>query len=176
MHCLHEQNVLHRDLKPGNILVRQNTEDDSNVSSASNANHRNPKILVKIGDFGYARFVILYKASNPGVLKKKICLSSKFFMHDRAFPHFMQKNSKNSTEVATWCYRAPELLFKGANHQYINPATKEIDVWSLGCIFAELFERKRLFHANCEEQLLKCIVTSKFSLFFLFYQLLNKKT
>lgn len=41
--------------------------------------------------------------------------------------------------VATRWYRAPELLLMWET------ATKAIDVWSVGCIFAELFLRKALF-------------------------------
>lgn len=41
--------------------------------------------------------------------------------------------------VATRWYRAPELLLMW------DTATKAIDVWSVGCIFAELLGRKTLF-------------------------------
>jgi mitogen-activated protein kinase 1/3 len=41
--------------------------------------------------------------------------------------------------VATRWYRSPELLFMW------DTATKAMDVWSIGCIFAELLNRKVLF-------------------------------
>lgn len=48
--------------------------------------------------------------------------------------------------VATRWYRAPELLFM------YDTATKAIDVWSVGCIFAELLNRKVLFQGeNCKK-------------------------
>ena len=42
-------------------------------------------------------------------------------------------------EVVTQYYRAPELLLK--MNEYATP----IDIWSIGCIFAELALRKPLF-------------------------------
>jgi nemo like kinase len=45
-------------------------------------------------------------------------------------------------EVVTQYYRAPELLL-GANHY-----SYSIDVWSVGCIFAELLGRRILFQAS----------------------------
>ena len=41
--------------------------------------------------------------------------------------------------VATRWYRAPELML--SVHQF----TKAIDVWSVGCIFAEMLGREALF-------------------------------
>jgi mitogen-activated protein kinase 1/3 len=41
--------------------------------------------------------------------------------------------------VATRWYRAPEVILTWKEY------TKAIDMWSVGCIFAELFLRKPLF-------------------------------
>ncbi|XP_076000204.1 cyclin-dependent kinase 4 isoform X2 [Genypterus blacodes] len=78
---LHSNMVLHRDLKPDNILV--NSHGD-----------------VKIADFGLARLYSFNIALTPGV-------------------------------VTLW-YRAPEVLL---NSVYMS----SVDIWSAGCIFAELF-------------------------------------
>lgn len=54
-----------------------------------------------------------------------------------------QDSSRNMTqEVVTQYYRAPELLM-GAKHY-----TSAIDIWSVGCIFAELLGRRILFQAQ----------------------------
>ena len=45
-------------------------------------------------------------------------------------------------EVVTQYYRAPEILM-GAKHY-----SGEIDIWSVGCIFAELLSRRILFQAQ----------------------------
>jgi len=45
-------------------------------------------------------------------------------------------------EVVTQYYRAPEMMM-GAKHY-----TSAIDVWSVGCIFAELVTRRILFQGQ----------------------------
>jgi len=49
-------------------------------------------------------------------------------------------------EVATLGYRAPELLCRGATH---GPA---IDMWSVGCVLAELLIRQNIFRCTEERQ------------------------
>ena len=91
MKYIHSANVLHRDLKPGNLFINANCE-------------------LKIGDFGLAR-----TSSSSEV-------------------------DFNMTEyVVTRWYRAPELLLNSADY------TAAIDVWSVGCIFMELFIHEPLF-------------------------------
>ncbi|RWS05295.1 serine/threonine-protein kinase NLK-like protein [Dinothrombium tinctorium] len=99
---LHSARILHRDVKPGNLLVNSNC-------------------LLKICDFGLAR------VTEPNVAK-----------------HMTQ-------EVVTQYYRAPELLM-GAKHY-----TSAIDIWSVGCIFAELLGRRILFQAQTPIQQLELI-------------------
>ncbi|XP_077350799.1 cyclin-dependent kinase 6 [Festucalex cinctus] len=96
---LHVNMVLHRDLKPPNILV----------SSSG---------LVKIADFGMSRLYTFNKALTPGV-------------------------------VTLW-YRAPEVLLK-------SPYMSSMDVWSAGCVFAELFLLKPLFNGFSEAHQLQMI-------------------
>lgn len=45
-------------------------------------------------------------------------------------------------EVVTQYYRAPELLMGARRYSF------SVDVWSIGCIFAELLSRKILFQAH----------------------------
>jgi cyclin-dependent kinase 8/11 len=47
--------------------------------------------------------------------------------------------------VVTFWYRAPELLL-GARHY-----TKAIDIWAIGCIFAELLTTEPIFHCRQED-------------------------
>jgi len=96
---LHAANIIHRDMKPSNLLV----STDSSI---------------KIIDFGLSRGI----SSNPLV--------------DVANEAFTPQN------VTTLWYRAPEVLL-GCSH-YGPP----VDVWALGCIFAELLIKKPLFPAN----------------------------
>ena len=58
---------------------------------------------------------------------------------------------KNFThEVVTLWYRAPDILMGSKNY------STSVDIWSVGCIFAEIVTRKPLFAGqNEEEQLYK---------------------
>ncbi|MQL96213.1 hypothetical protein Taro_028885 [Colocasia esculenta] len=95
---LHSANILHRDLKPGNLLVNANCD-------------------LKICDFGLAR------TSNG-------------------------KGQLMTEYVVTRWYRAPELLL------CCDYYGTSIDVWSVGCIFAELLGRKPIFPGtDCLNQL-----------------------
>lgn len=89
MEYCHARRVLHRDLKPQNLLI-----DES----------RN----LKLADFGLARA---------------------FGIPLRAYTH----------EVVTLWYRAPEILM-GSRHY-----STAVDMWSIGCIFAEMVLKKPLF-------------------------------
>nr|AKL87250.1 mitogen-activated protein kinase 18 [Linum usitatissimum] len=99
LNYLHSANILHRDLKPGNLLVNANCE-------------------LKICDFGLARTT-------------------------------SQGNEEFMTEyVVTRWYRAPELLLSSDNYG------TSIDIWSVGCIFAEILGRKPIFPGTeCLNQL-----------------------
>ncbi|XP_077996277.1 serine/threonine-protein kinase NLK-like isoform X3 [Glandiceps talaboti] len=90
---LHSAHILHRDIKPGNLLVNSNC-------------------VLKICDFGLARV-----------------------MEPDESRHMTQ-------EVVTQYYRAPEIL-TGTKHY-----STAVDVWSVGCIFAELLGRRILFQAQ----------------------------
>ncbi len=92
---LHSCNVLHRDLKPGNLLVNEDCH-------------------LRITDFGLARGV------DPA--------------HER---------SDVLTEyVVTRWYRAPEIVLCAESY------TKAVDLWSVGCIIAELLGRRPLFKGS----------------------------
>jgi cyclin-dependent kinase 2 len=97
----HGRRILHRDLKPQNLLVdRQHNQ-------------------LKLADFGLARA---------------------FGIPVRAYTH----------EVVTLWYRAPEILL--GSKTYSTP----VDLWSIGCIFAEMLNHKPLFPGDSEiDQLFK---------------------
>ncbi|CAG8607444.1 16583_t:CDS:10 [Dentiscutata erythropus] len=90
---IHSANVLHRDLKPGNLLVNADCE-------------------LKICDFGLARGFSEDPGANAGFMTEY---------------------------VATRWYRAPEIMLSFQSY------TKAIDLWSVGCILAELLGGRPIF-------------------------------
>ncbi|KAJ3299861.1 Cyclin-dependent kinase 3 [Borealophlyctis nickersoniae] len=90
-HC---HRILHRDLKPQNLLIDQHG-------------------MLKLADFGLARA---------------------FGVPLRTYTH----------EVVTLWYRAPEILL-GSKHY-----STAVDMWSVGCIFAEMCLRHPLFPGDSE--------------------------
>lgn len=69
-------------------------------------------------------------------------------------------NTPMTLEVVTQYYRAPELL-AGCKHY-----DTAIDMWSVGCIFAELLGRKILFEAASQTKQVRIHVYSMFFLEF----------
>jgi cyclin-dependent kinase len=98
----HASRVLHRDLKPQNLLI-----------SADG--------MLKIADFGLART---------------------FGIPVRSYTH----------EVVTLWYRAPDVLL--GSRKYSTP----VDVWSCGCIFAEMVTGRPLFPGSDDNDQLRRIV------------------
>eukprot|EP01104_Vermistella_antarctica_P002777 TRINITY_DN12996_c0_g1_i1.p1 TRINITY_DN12996_c0_g1~~TRINITY_DN12996_c0_g1_i1.p1 ORF type:complete len:304 (-),score=61.24 TRINITY_DN12996_c0_g1_i1:172-1083(-) len=90
----HSHRVLHRDLKPQNLLIDREG-------------------ALKLADFGLARA---------------------FGIPVRTYTH----------EVVTLWYRAPEILL--GHNLYSTP----VDIWSIGCIFAELVNKSPLFPGDSE--------------------------
>jgi len=85
---IHSAGVVHRDLKPQNLLVNANCD-------------------LKVCDFGLARTI--------------------------------EEEDRLTEYVVTRWYRAPEVLLSPGKYN------KELDVWSVGCIMAELFLRNPVF-------------------------------
>jgi serine/threonine protein kinase len=100
----HSSGILHRDLKPQNILISSDNK-------------------VKIADFGLARQY-----------------------------HFNLEKLNMTKNQATLWYRAPELLLGEQNYG------TGIDMWSLGCILAELVIRKPVFMGDSQiDQIFKIL-------------------
>ncbi|KAJ9591982.1 hypothetical protein L9F63_001494 [Diploptera punctata] len=90
----HNNNIVHRDVKPENVLVSQLG-------------------VIKLCDFGFARLL-----ANPG----ETC----------------------TDYVATRWYRAPELLVGDTKYG------REVDIWAVGCLFAEMMTGDPLFPGDSD--------------------------
>lgn len=97
----HEKNIMHRDLKPQNLLIDRDG-------------------CLKLADFGLSRVIGIPVAGF-------------------------------STEVVTLWYRAPDVLLGSSTY------STKIDMWSIGCIMAELYLLSPIFPGkNVQDQI--CLI------------------
>ena len=115
----HSANVIHRDLKPANILANKNCD-------------------LKICDFGLDHGkikdddkTVLNLIENPSL---PIEYSNNIIYDD-------SKRELNDRNISRW-YRAPEAILSPDDYK------KPVDIWSIGCILAELLGRQPLFPAD----------------------------
>ncbi|KAL8042594.1 hypothetical protein ABFX02_09G062800 [Erythranthe guttata] len=102
---LHSNKLMHRDLKPGNILVNKDEKGILNL---------------KICDFGMCR-------------------------------SFGSRSGLYTPSVGTSWYKSPEILLGAKKY------SSAVDMWSVGCIMAELFTGKALFRGESELDQIKCV-------------------
>jgi mitogen-activated protein kinase 1/3 len=116
LNYVHSAGIYHRDLKPANCFVNQDC-------------------TVKIGDFGLSR-AIGGERQEPDKPDEQMH-SPRGHGEQQAqpiphVPHTKRLQNALTRHVVTRWYRAPELILLQRDY------TEMIDVWSVGCIYAEL--------------------------------------
>ena len=90
------------------------------------------------------------KGANILMTKEGVIKLADFGLARKIYPDY-KKNLNYTVKVVTLWYRAPELLM------FIKNYTSTVDIWSLGCFFAELFLKKTLFPGDNESRQMKFI-------------------
>lgn len=125
---IHTAAVLHRDIKPGNILLIDNSR-------------------MLICDFGLARSVASYKGPSEYIKKnkspermKELSTKSGSSMSEEEKEEYMNLEIPTMTHqltsyVVTRWYRAPEIILCHSDYG------SGIDIWAVGCILAEMLSK-----------------------------------
>ncbi|GAY54296.1 hypothetical protein CUMW_155630 [Citrus unshiu] len=135
--------VCHRDVKPQNLLVDPLTHQ------------------VKLCDFGSAKVLILRKKSSSFTYGFVGCMHEATSQWLSALSSWLiactldtvkVKGEANISYICSRYYRAPELIFGATEY------TTSIDIWSAGCVLAELLLGQPLFPGeNAVDQLVEII-------------------
>ena len=148
MNHMHSHSFFHRDLKPSNLLY----------------NEANGRLV--IADFGLAKRFEPFTEDDRKKLLKKAQEEENETKDGDQLKSVGRNRSLwsrcHTLPVVTLWYRSPELLLitpvDPSNQNEIGRGLRgdydgtKVDVWSVGCIFAELFTRKVLFDGDGEQK------------------------
>ena len=115
----HSAKVIHRDLKPANILANKNCD-------------------LKICDFGLDHGKL---KDDDKTVQNLIDNPSLPIEYSNSIIYDDSKRELNDRNISRW-YRAPEAILSPETYD------KPVDIWSIGCILAELLGRQPLFPAD----------------------------
>jgi serine/threonine protein kinase len=116
--CVHAAGFIHRDVSPSNVLF--------DVSGG-----------VRLSDFGQARRTSPSPAANGPATNENVVSQGSSTLH--AAQQEEDTDAAMSPMVGTRWYRAPELLFGARRY------SAAVDMWSVGCLFAEMLTGRALF-------------------------------
>ena len=125
--------------------------------------HNKHPDLIYVKLFGYQLFAGLSYLHHHGVCHRDIKPSNVLIdindgrcqLCDFGSAKFLRKGEESVSYIATRSYRAPELILDCRDY------TTKIDVWSAGCVLAEMFlEGRQLFKARNADGVLELIAST----------------
>nr|KYP61631.1 Cyclin-dependent kinase F-1 [Cajanus cajan] len=164
LHACHRHMVLHRDLKPSNLLISEHgllkIADFGQVLKLINYGHA--RILTEAGfdasidNEEYSRVLddTHNKDMNTNIYDgNATCTISDIDREEEEEEEEGKKLGCFTSCVGTRWFRAPELLYGSRDYGL------EVDLWSLGCIFAELLTLQPLFPGTADIDQLSRIIS-----------------
>ena len=133
--CIHENNIIHRDLKTENIMIHFDNETDKE-------NLDMMKAKIKIIDFGLSKILSSSNGFATSVVGTPLYED----------PKILEKDLIDNKEL--------KVNKDLKNFQY----SKEADIWSLGCICYEMLTGNKVFEAESKKKIYNKIIKGNYNL------------
>ncbi|KAE8322327.1 kinase-like domain-containing protein [Aspergillus sergii] len=124
-----EANIVHTNIQEDNVLL--SVEDESILVDLEEAERSSPGPRKVVGDR------VIYSSRDLGMPK----VHGRPILSDFGEARFSSSLGKQWEDVQPFVYRAPEVILR-------MPWNEKIDIWNIGVLAWDLFEKKRLFYVR----------------------------